>query len=140
MAEPKLTEAGLRSILDDAGAGADWRNDNIVNGFRERGLIAEEPVDPLLLEAREITAQIVGALGASWFGSEFRKGRCDDHRYMQIALAALRRGIEIGEANRKELTREGVRDALVSVWPNWAFVSGEGGLTRLHAALQEQLK
>jgi hypothetical protein len=107
--------------------------------LRERGLITEEPVDPLLVEAGKICERHFEAQGATVSAIKYRQGG-EYHREsdpeMSIALAALRRGIEIGEANRKELTREGVQRAFKSL--DWYF--SETCIDKLTAALQEQLK
>jgi len=61
-----------------------------------------------------------------------------EHNSKEDAEAALRRGIEIGQAERPELTRDMVREAYLAaqncIAPNERFID------RLHAALQERLK
>lgn len=65
------------------------------------------PVDPLLVEARELVAQWYdaayfsthtgGYLGAAPIASRIRSGRQDDAQ-VQITLKAIQRGIELGRA------------------------------------------
>ena len=55
------------------------------------------PVDPLLLEAREIYARALEANDGVYAPKECRSGLCDDSAAISAVLAALRRGIEIGE-------------------------------------------
>jgi hypothetical protein len=124
--EPKLlTEAEWREM-------SPYPKEYIEQELRERGLIAAEPVDPLLVEAREIasTAAQVGNASTSFFADTFRKGKSDDHNYTQIALAALRRGIEIGA---ERLTREMVREAYF----NSINMDGVSFPDRIYAALTE---
>ena len=92
-----------------------------VKMLRERGLIAPEPVDALLVEALRLCedwdADPVSGTDA-------------------LALAALRRGMELA---KPELTREMVRSA---AW-DACQISGyfdEAYVDRLHAALQGQSK
>jgi hypothetical protein len=128
---------------------AQWRNvfaynvDIALDYIRERGLIAEEPVDPLLVEARKIVyrANVSGGLSYSDFADRVARGKEDSDLEVQIALAALHRGIEIGEANRKELTREMVREADILASHERNYGDFLDRLTELlNAALQEQLK
>ena len=51
----------------------------------------EPPVDPLLVEARELCAQF------SHYKKGYISGACDAHIEVRIALMALKRGIEMGE-------------------------------------------
>jgi len=51
----------------------------------------EPPVDPLLVEARELCAQF------SHYKKGYISGACDAHIEVRIALAAIKRGIEMGE-------------------------------------------
>ena len=60
--------------------------------LRERGLIAEEPVDPLLVEARQIIADTCDTHESK---GQWLDGVWDDEQEMAIALAALRRGMEL---------------------------------------------
>ena len=92
--EPKpLTEADIRAGLPRLS-----ENDlsNVLALFRERGLIAEEPVDRLMKKAVEL----VGL----WLPDETELR----HEAIDLALAALRRGMEL--APRKTLTREMVEE------------------------------
>ena len=52
----------------------------------------EEPVDPLLIEAREIAAE-----NQPGYADGFIRGDWDGHSSMQALLRALKRGIEIAE-------------------------------------------
>ena len=131
MTEPKLlTERELLGLLELN------TKEDILKELRERGLIAPEPVDPLLIEAREIVARVVGAGGASWFGGEFRKGKCDDHQSMQVALAALKRGREIEREAASPLTRDDCKSALIVA----GYLATPNGINRLHAALTKQVQ
>lgn len=57
------------------------------------------PVEPLVLEAREIVAQYFEEQGADSVAQEHREGLYDkDDESQELALRALRRGIEIGKA------------------------------------------
>lgn len=59
----------------------------------------EPPVDPLLIEARGILAAHGEAMDyVDSHAAAYREGAGDDREEMTIALAALRRGIELGEA------------------------------------------
>ena len=124
MTEPKLlTEAELRVALDENGYAPDLRED-IIAAVSLVGLIATEPVDPLLKEVDLLVESI-------------EKGPAINYR--DFTLAALKRGMEL--APRVELTREMARDA----WCNAHGIHksakvSEDFVTRLHAALQEQLK
>lgn len=62
-------------------------------------LMLSEPVDPLLVEAREMCAQYYEQLvPKTHWADTTRTGHNDELAEVQIALAALRRGIELGEA------------------------------------------
>ena len=98
MTEPKLlTEAEWRANLRV------WVNiaatDAIILLMRERGMIAPEPepVDPLMDEAREIVAKLNEDDDIPIFASEVRAGKRDDDLEVRIALAALRRNLELAE-------------------------------------------
>lgn len=120
MTEPKLlTEAEWRTILRQS-VNYDVAN-SIICDLRERGMIAPEPVDPLLVEA--------AALVQSWCGQE--GAEIED-----LALAALRRGMELAE--RPTLTREMVREAHRQVYGE--YVGQEASIESLHAALVDRLK
>lgn len=59
----------------------------------------DAPVDPLVLEAREIAAKYFEAMGSESVAQEHREGLYDkDDEAQEIAMAALRRGIELGKA------------------------------------------
>lgn len=53
------------------------------------------PVDPLLVEAREICARQYEGCGRHVMAKSFRSGGEDDNLHIQIALACLRRGAEL---------------------------------------------
>lgn len=55
------------------------------------------PVDPLLVEAREICAADVERLENHWTADIYRKGRYDSGTLVRVTLAALKRGIKIAE-------------------------------------------
>ena len=131
--EPKLlTEAEWREVLIPADGAAD----PIIKRLRERGLIAEEPVDPLLVEAQEICAEWCEGRDATDCARRYRTGEWDDTPHVAIALAALRRGMEL--APRKTLTREMV---LKAHWHATGAETVEANLIdRLHAALTEALQ
>jgi hypothetical protein len=57
----------------------------------------EQPVDPLLIEAREICATDCDNFNMSKAAQMHRDGHLDHSPLHLIALAALRRGIEIGK-------------------------------------------
>lgn len=67
-----------------------------------------EPVDPLLREARELCAAVVedisdaGSLRTSpaYWCDKYLSGDCDNNKDVQKVLAALRRDVEIGRAER----------------------------------------
>jgi hypothetical protein len=95
--------------------------------LRERGLIAEEPEKTAPDHAWQICVE-----------HGYRHPHTHEHN---LATAALRRGIEIGEANRKELTRDMVDDAIKKAdFETGAMRFHSAFNTALHAALQEQLK
>lgn len=56
------------------------------------------PVDPLLIEAREIVANHYDERGYLGSGKLVRDGLGDDMPDMQCTLAGIKRGIEIGKA------------------------------------------
>lgn len=58
----------------------------------------EPPVDPLLIEAREVCARHFEDSHQGAHGVSYRYGTWDDMDTVQIALAAIKRGIEIGGA------------------------------------------
>ena len=120
-----LTEAEARKLRN-------LTRDEYVAELRERGLIAE-PVDPDLEEAREVCAQNAESDGFTSLADAYRKGDADHRATIQVALAALRRGRELA----KPLTWEEVRDAYLA---SKGSGTEAGMITRLHAALVEQMK
>lgn len=69
------------------------------------GLIAQHeqpPVDPLLIEAREIVAKFYEGNGGSIFSENFRAGKLDTTPLARVTLEGLRRGIELGKAGAAE--------------------------------------
>ena len=127
MTEPKpLTERELLGLLE-------WNTkEEILDELRERGLIADDPVDPDLLEAREIATD-----HAAKFGHDYVRYPDDDAAVVQIAFAAIKRGRQLEQP--KPLTREMVATAMLKVWggvPHWA----QAYAPSLHTALVEQMK
>lgn len=57
----------------------------------------DEPVDPLLVEAREIVAKYWKARGNQGFADKVGAGECDSHSDVASSFAALRRGIELAK-------------------------------------------
>lgn len=127
--EVKLLTAHDVSLL--RARAVDQTSANQIEAFlRERGLIAPEPVDPLLYEARRLvlqdgTTRTVNQIEA------IRNGHAGKEK-VSLAHAALKRGIEL--AYRKELTWEEVRDAYLASKGSGTEV---GLITRLHAALTD---
>lgn len=116
--EPKLlSEAELRNIT----AGCQYYSvDLLVDALRERGLIAPELVDPLLEEAETLH-------------QEFVRGEHGDT--IDVLIAALRRGMELGRAERT-LTREMVREAVAGAWStSWSYGTRMKIADKIHAAL-----
>lgn len=104
--------------------------------LRERGLLAQEPVDPLLIEAREIAANAIheNTTQSRW-PEHIRSGNGDDTPVVHATLAALRRGMELAE---RPLTREMVREALFEDCPisgQWSNAVIDSIRNRLNAAL-----
>lgn len=58
----------------------------------------EPPVDPLLIEAREIVAKYFDERGNSRVAKTCRSGDCDTTGTLQMTIEGLRRGIELGKA------------------------------------------
>lgn len=58
----------------------------------------EAPVDPLLIEAREIASDTCISVGNPTGSGLCRQGEWDNEPLVKTALVALRRGIEIGGA------------------------------------------
>jgi hypothetical protein len=101
--------------------------------LRERGLIAAEPVDPLLEEAREVVAKWAeGIEGFGPYADDYRSGKRDKDSEIQTCISALRRGIEI---SAERLTREMVRDAYF----NSINMDGASFPDRIYAALTEMM-
>lgn len=122
-----LTEAEARRLAYSP------HPESTLTELRERGLIAPEPVDLLLIEAREIAAAHIGSEAGA---ASFRAGNGDNDRSVLAILAALKRGMEM----RAPLTREMVRDALlIGVWNK---ATTDSDVTRvfgaLHAALTKE--
>ncbi len=59
----------------------------------------EAPVDPLLIEAREIAAQAYSNRRDHDFAGWIRRGDKDSIYEVQVALAALRRGMELAKSH-----------------------------------------
>lgn len=136
MTEPKLlTEAEWRSILRQS-VNHDVAN-SIIYNLRERGMIAPEPepepVDPLLIEAREICVKYFTSRN---YSQTVIDGLCDDDAIVQVALTALRRNLELAE--RPTLTREMVEE-VVEIALRLTPLR-ETFVDHLHAALVERLK
>ena len=62
--------------------------------------IAEHEPDPLLVEARAICAEHWRNRRSGDFADKVIAGECDHHSDVASALAALRRGIEIGKGDQ----------------------------------------
>jgi hypothetical protein len=77
-----------RRIVDETGRG---RATAIAARLAREGWM---PVDPLLIEARKICA---AKTDGDFKHSQFMSGNLDDSPYIELALAALKRGIEIGK-------------------------------------------
>lgn len=92
----KLARSGWS--LDQA---KQWMNVNMY-GMSIQGFAAyiaeheEAPIDQLLLDARSIAADIAEKDGQTIWSSRVDLGLEDGHPDVLIALAALKRGIEIG--------------------------------------------
>lgn len=89
-----LTEAEFRELLAKIDAPENIVTEELVR-WRERGLIAQKPVDPLLAEARKIAASYYETVEPG-LARNMRGGFCDDQPSVVSALAALRRGMELG--------------------------------------------
>lgn len=126
-----LTEAEWQRI--SAPLGLTSTIDQIANALRERGLIAPEPVDPLLVEAREIVKATLTPERHKNCNcrEEIDAGDWDDRHSVRAALAALRRGMEL----RPELTRGQVVHACMAVGISRFMHSLD--FDRLHAALTD---
>jgi Xaa-Pro aminopeptidase len=135
---PKLlTEAEAREI--HALAAGMCEIEGFVDSLRERGLIAPEPVDPLLIEAREVCAKHFEAQGLFACTKDYRDGKNDNEiddmeHEMSIALAALKRGMELANPT---LTQGQVLDAYYAAHTLWAARDNkfQHFAEALHAAL-----
>jgi hypothetical protein len=58
----------------------------------------EPPVDPLLIEAREIAAKFFEENGTPIASGNCRAGKMDSMPLVRLTAEALRRGIELGKA------------------------------------------
>lgn len=109
--------------------------------LHKRGLIAQEqveqePVNPMLIEARKIAAQLARDNHQPWVPAKMLKGECDHYSGVKIAFTALNRAREIGLAERPELTRpELVKLLLDAGFSVGRGPQGERKVDRLHAAL-----
>lgn len=101
---------------------------SFVKDLRERGLIAPEPVDALLIEAREIAADFSPLVRL-----RVLEGDYDGGDYVRISYRALKRGMELAQP---PLTRADVRRAFLDA-DMINLVSNEE-MDRLHAALTER--
>lgn len=127
--EPKLlTEAEARGAWQATYATHTMSITEYFAALRERGLIAEEPVDPVLEEAREICGEAMGV--------DYTSETTSTRGALLATYNALRRGREIGLAERPTLTREVVRKACNDL--GWYFP--ENSLDHLHAAILERLQ
>jgi hypothetical protein len=71
---------------------------DMLNGFARYIAEHEEPpVDPLLIEARGLAAGPIGAKGFDAAAYEILYGQNDACADVQLALAALRRGMELAQ-------------------------------------------
>ena len=145
--EPKLfTEQQVRDLHG-------LPQDALVAFFQAHGLIAEEPVDPLLKEAREMAARAFADMGKDDLAIKTRNGENDGSATVHEYLAAIRRGHEIGLAERPTLTREVVRELIIDARPKYLSPgdfqgrygkknkeAAEAFVTRLHTALQDALQ
>lgn len=140
--EPKLLLADDLRILRGLACTPEAA-DALEELFRERGLIAPEPVDALLIEAREIVAQFNPLIRQS-----IDEGKYDCGDFVGAVIAALKRGMELAQP---PLTREMVREAVIRANPQdietCDFLEDAGSLcrddaenfvTRLHTRLTER--
>ena len=106
-----LTEAEALILRDES-------EEEYIASLKRRGLIAE-PVDPLLVEARKQAADYYMDDHEPECAAACLEGRRDDYPLVQVALVALRRGMELGRSDpvRPELTRERVREAIIKADP-----------------------
>jgi hypothetical protein len=85
-----------RRIVDETGRG---RATAIAARLAREGWM---PVDPLLIEAREIFARQFEEAQAHGAARQCRDGKYDSHPHAKRILAALKRGIEIGKGKTGE--------------------------------------
>lgn len=97
-----LTEAFIRALYTQG-------PDVLVFNLAERGMIEPEPVDPLVYEARRLVIQDGTTRTVTQIES-IRNGHTGKGK-VDLALAALRRGKELGQAAARPLTRDDVREA-----------------------------
>lgn len=111
--------------------------DAIILLMRYHDLIAPEPepVDPLLDEAREIAASCYEDDGFTNYVRQIREGYKDHGVGVRIALAALRRNLELAE--RPTLTREMVREAMQDVYEKLG--ASAWNADAFHSAIVKQL-
>ena len=115
MTEPKLlTEAEARKLRN-------LTRDEYVAELRERGLIAPEPIDPLLEEAE--------ALHQDWIARKHKDA-------IAMLIAAIKRGREIEREAASPLTRDDCKSALIVA----GYCATPNGINRLHAALTKQVQ
>jgi hypothetical protein len=104
--------------------------------------------DPLLVEAREIAARDYEDGCDPAYAKLIRNGEVDHWPLIQVALAALRRGMEIAKAppmgsgmelaERPTLTREMVEGAVMIA--DVQAMDVKGYVDTLHTALVERIK
>ena len=58
----------------------------------------EKPIDPLLIEAREIVAEYFATDGSPITAAKYSSGAWDSLPAVLVTVEALRRGIELGKA------------------------------------------
>ena len=86
--------------LDEAAVAAGWGRDPIPS-IRAHALTLDQlhgrkhPVDPLLIEAREICAKFNEEDSSHKFAADLRNGIRDNHIEMMMTLAAIQRGMEL---------------------------------------------
>ena len=110
--EPKLTPEQVQRLWEIGG----YAKPEFEAELRRMGLIAPEPVDPLLEEAE--------ALHQDWIARKHKDA-------IAMLIAALRRGMEL----RPQITRAGLRKAFLDA--DMINLVGNEEIERLHAALTE---
>lgn len=122
-----------------------------IAALRERGLIAPQPVvDPVKVAAREVVGDLTDVAKEPLF-----RGDYDTGLYVSIALAALKRGMELQREAApltRDMVREAVKDALrntdtvvefddfLSKSPISCRNDAENFVIRLHASLNERIQ